>query len=160
MKNNIVTSIQNQIKTKPRLLNQLAKRIVLSKLECMNAGLLQVVDDGHIFQFGNPNKSDLKATITVRDSSFYSSLAFGGSVGVGEAYVRGDWDCCDLTTLVRLILINRDVLDDVDKGSSSISAIINKCLHWFNKNTRSGSRRNISAHERSFCSETISKYCC
>ncbi|MCW9047669.1 MAG: cyclopropane-fatty-acyl-phospholipid synthase family protein [Gammaproteobacteria bacterium] len=146
MKNNIVTSIQNQIKVKPRLLNQLAKRIVLTKLECMNTGLLQIVDGGQIFEFGDLNLSDLKATITVRDSSFYSSLAFGGSVGVGEAYVRGDWDCSDLTTLVRLMVINRDVLDDVDKGSSSISGIINKSFHWLNKNTRTGSKRNISAH--------------
>jgi len=146
MKNNIVTSIQNQTKAKPRLLNQLAKRIVLSKLENMNKGLLQIVDDGHIFEFGDPGFSDLKSTITVRDASFYSSLAFGGSVGVGEAYVRGDWDCNDLTTLVRLFLVNRDVVDDVDKGSSKISAIINKCFHWYNRNTRTGSQRNISAH--------------
>jgi len=146
MKNNIVTPIKNRSKTRPRLLNQLAKRIVLSKLENMNTGLMQIVDDGHIFEFGNPASSELKATITVRDSSFYSSLAFGGSVGVGEAYVRGDWDCNDLTTLVRQILINRDVLDNVDKGSSSFSAIMNKCFHWLNKNTRTGSQRNISAH--------------
>ena len=146
MKNNIVTSIQNQTKTKPRLLNQLAKRIVLSKLENMNTGLLQIVDEGQIFQFGEPDLSDLKSTITVRDASFYSSLAFGGSVGVGEAYVRGDWDCNDLTTLVRLFLINRDVVDDVDKGSSSFSAIMNKGFHWLNKNTPTGSQRNISAH--------------
>jgi len=146
MKNNIVSSMHNQINARPRLLNQLAKRIVLSKLECMNKGLLQIIDDSHIFQFGDPASSDLKATITVRDPSFYSSLAFGGSVGVGEAYVRGDWDCYDLTTLVRLFLINRDVVDDVDQGASSISAIMNKVFHWFNKNTRTGSRRNISAH--------------
>jgi len=146
MKNNIVTSIQNQIKTRPRLLNKLAKRIVLSKLECMSIGLLQIIDDGQIFQIGDQSSDNLKATVTVRDPSFYSSLAFGGTVGVGEAYVRGDWDCNDLTTLVRIILLNREVLDDVDKGSSSISAIMNKLFHWFNKNTRTGSRRNISAH--------------
>jgi len=146
MKNNIVTSIQNQVKDRPRFLNQLAKRIVLSKLESMDKGLLQIVDDNHIFQFGDPTLSKLKTTITIRDPLFYSSLAFGGSVGVGEAYVRGDWDCNDLTTLMRLLLINRDVLDDVDQGASSISAIMNKAFHWLNKNTRDGSRRNISAH--------------
>jgi len=146
MKNNIVTSIQNQVKAKPRLLNQLAKRIVLSKLESMDKGLLQIVDDDQVFQMGDQLSNDLKVTISVRDPSFYSSLAFGGSVGVGEAYVRGDWDCNDLTNLVRLILINREVLDDVDKGSSSIRGIMNKFFHWFNKNTRTGSKRNISAH--------------
>lgn len=146
MKNNIVTSIQNQVKAKPRLLNQLAKRIVLSKLESMDKGLLQIVDDDQVFQMGDQLSNDLKVTISVRDPSFYSSLAFGGSVGVGEAYVRGDWDCNDLTNLVRLILINREVLDDVDKGSSSIRGVMNKFFHWFNKNTRTGSKRNISAH--------------
>jgi len=146
MKMNIVSAIQNQIRINPRLLNQIARRIVLSKLEMINKGLLQIIDDGQIFQFGDPSISPLKATVTVRDPSFYSSLAFGGSVGVGEAYVQGDWDCNDLTSLVRIFLLNRDVLDKVDKGASSISAVFNKLFHWFNKNTRDGSRRNISAH--------------
>lgn len=146
MKSNIVSSIQSQVKTKPRLLNQLAKRIVLSKLESMNKGLLQIIDDDQIYEFGEPDKNDIKAKITVRDTSFYASLAFGGSVGVGEAYIRGDWDCNDLTSLVRLFLINRDVLDNVDKGVSSINGLINKCFHWLNKNTHQGSRRNIAAH--------------
>jgi len=146
MKTEISSTVQSQAKYKPRLLHELAKKIVLSKLESMHRGLLQIIDNSHIYQFGEANNSDIKATITVRDPSFYASLAFGGSVGVGEAYIRGDWDCNNLTRLVRLFVINRDVLDDVDAGVSSISAIFNKCFHWLNKNTRQGSRRNISAH--------------
>ncbi|MCW8956122.1 MAG: cyclopropane-fatty-acyl-phospholipid synthase family protein [Gammaproteobacteria bacterium] len=146
MKMDIVSSIDSYTRFNPRVLNQLAKRIVLSKLDCISRGWLQIVDEDRMYQFGHPETSSLKATITVRDASFYRSLAFAGSVGVGEAYVQGDWDCDDLTSLVRIFLENRAVLDTIDNGTSTISAIFNKCIHWLNKNTRSGSRRNIAAH--------------
>jgi len=146
MKNNIISAIQNQLRVNPTIFKQIAKRIVLSKLEKMNQGLVQIVDGHEIYQFGNPEVTSVKAVITVRDVSFYSSLAFGGSVGVGESYVRGDWDCNDLTSLVRVVLMNRNVLDRFDSGASSFSGVFNRLFHWLNKNTINGSRNNIAAH--------------
>jgi len=146
MKMNIVSTLQNKIKVNPVSLNQLSKLIVLSKLELLNKGFIQIIDNDEVYEFGDAEVSPLKAIVTVRDSSLYRSLAFGGSVGVGEAYVRGDWDCNDLTSLVQIFLLNRDVLDNVDKGASNFSAIFNKVFHWLNKNTKKGSRKNISAH--------------
>jgi len=146
MKMNIVSALQNKIKVNSVSFNQLAKIIVLSKLEHLNKGMLQIIDDDQVFGFGNSDLSPLKATITIRDASLYSSLAFGGSVGVGEAYVKGVWDCNDLTSLVQIFLLNRDVLDNVDKGTSNLSGVFNKIFHWFNKNTKDGSKKNISAH--------------
>ena len=146
MKSNIIPAQQTQLKPLPRLLDQFAKRAVLSKLEKIDKGRLQIIDDKQIYEFGDADKNPLKATITVRNSSFYSAIAFGGSVGSGEAYFAGDWDCDNLTSLVRLLLINREVLDNMDSGLNRLTAPFNKLFHWLNRNTRHGSRRNIAAH--------------
>ena len=146
MKSNIIPAQQTQLKTLPRLFDQFAKRAVLSKLEKIDKGQLQIIDDKQIYEFGDPDKNPIKATITVRNSSFYSAIAFGGSVGSGESYFAGDWDCDNLTSLVRLLLINRNVLDNMDSGLNRLTSPFNKLLHWLNRNTRQGSRRNIAAH--------------
>ena len=146
MKSSIVHAQPTHIRPMARLLDRFVKRAVLSKLERMTQGHLRIIDNDQVFEFGDIEQCNLKATITVRNPSFYSSVAFGGSVGSGESYFMGDWDCDNLTNLVRLLLINRDVLDNMDSGVTLIQAPINKLLHWLNRNTQQGSRRNISAH--------------
>jgi cyclopropane-fatty-acyl-phospholipid synthase len=82
----------------------------------------------------------------VRSPRFYSDVVFAGTVGAGEAYMNGYWHCDDLTGLVRLMVVNRHLMDDVDSGWSRVSAPLLKLAHWLNRNDKSGSRRNISAH--------------
>jgi cyclopropane-fatty-acyl-phospholipid synthase len=78
--------------------------------------------------------------------AFYTDIAFAGSLGAGESYMRGEWTCDDLTGLVKLLLTNRHVLDSMDGGLGRLATPIHKLIHWLNKNTRSGSRKNIEAH--------------
>jgi cyclopropane-fatty-acyl-phospholipid synthase len=85
-------------------------------------------------------------TIRVRSARFYSDVVFAGTVGAGEAYINGHWHCDDLTGLVRLMVVNRELMNDVDSGWSRVSAPLLKIAHWLNRNDKSGSRRNISAH--------------
>src|SRR6202000_1229241 len=47
---------------------------------------------------------------------------------------------------VRLMVVNRDLMNDVDSGWSRLSAPLFKAAHWLNRNTAAGSRRNIAAH--------------
>jgi hypothetical protein len=56
------------------------------------------------------------ATITVRDPAAYRAILFGGSVGAGEAYMKGHWTCDDLASLARILARNIDVLDAMDSG--------------------------------------------
>ena len=145
MKTSIVTAIQNQFKASPRFLEQFAKRMVLMKLENISQGFIQIIDNDQIYAFGD-EASTLHSIVTIRNNSFYHSLAFAGSVGAGEAYFQGEWDCDSLTNLVRIFVLNRNILDNLDTGSNLLSAFINKALHLLNSNTRNGSRRNIAAH--------------
>jgi cyclopropane-fatty-acyl-phospholipid synthase len=82
----------------------------------------------------------------VADPRFYSEVAFGGSIGGGEAFMHGYWQCDDLVALVRLLLRNRAVLDGMEGGAARFTAPLRKLFHWVNRNTHDGARRNIAAH--------------
>lgn len=58
----------------------------------------------------------LSATLQVHDPRFWSELAFGGSIGAGEACMQGYWTTDGLTDLVRILLHNREVLDGMESG--------------------------------------------
>lgn len=47
---------------------------------------------------------------------------------------------------MKILLRNRDVLDDIDAGTAQVARPLQKLFHWLNKNTKRGSRRNIAAH--------------
>jgi cyclopropane-fatty-acyl-phospholipid synthase len=131
---------------KPNMLDSLAKRAVLQKLEGLETGSLRLSDGGEDFFFGTDGENAISAQINVLDPRFYSEIAFGGSIGGGEAYMQGYWKCDDLVSLVRLLLRNRDVLEGMESGAARLTAPLQKLFHWVNRNTRAGARRNISAH--------------
>ena len=80
------------------------------------------------------------------DALLVLAVAFAGTVGAGEAYMQGHWHCDDLTGLVRLMVANRHLMNDVDSSWSRLSAPLLQAAHWLNRNHRAGSRRNIAAH--------------
>jgi len=132
---------------KPHFLDGLAVRAVHARLEGIRDGRITVLERGARRVFGAPStRCPLEATIEVRDPRFWSELAFGGSIGAGEAYMAGYWSADDLTALVRILLANREVLDGMETGLARLTAPLQKALHWLNRNTRAGARRNIAAH--------------
>jgi cyclopropane-fatty-acyl-phospholipid synthase len=132
---------------KPGMFAQLARKLVLKHLQRINIGCINLTDGHFKTRLGQPeNEADLVASIEVLDASFYADIAFGGSIGAGEAYMQGSWRCEDLVSLVRILVRNRHVLDDMEKGSARLTRPLQKVFHWFNRNTREGARRNISAH--------------
>lgn len=129
----------------PSLLNRLAKKLVLARLSRLQYGHLCIVDGDKVMDFGDDD-GELCATLQVHDPRFYAELAFGGSLGAGEAYMLGYWSADDLTRLVRLMVRNRALLEQLETGLARLFMPLVKLLHWMNRNTRSGSQRNISAH--------------
>lgn len=128
-------------------LDRLARRIVRARLGSLRVGQVIISDDGQHETYGSLTRSlPLTAQIIVHDPRFYSDVAFGGSIGAGEAYMRGHWSCNELTTLVRILLNNRDVLLDMNGVSALMVRPLQRLVHWLNRNTRHGSRRNIAAH--------------
>ena len=126
-------------------LGALARRLVFSRLELLTQGLLRLREGGEAFEFG-AERTGLEAGIEVLDPAFYAELAFGGSVGAAESYMLGHWRSDDLTQAMRLLLRNRHAMDAMEGGLARLSAPLRVAAHWLHRNTRAGSRRNISAH--------------
>ena len=125
-------------------LDRLLRRRLLATLGGLAGGRVELVDALGTVDLGQPD--GLAVRIEVLDPGFYRAAAAQGSVGVGEAYMDGLWRCDDLVALVRLLVINRDRLDDMETGLARFGGWLLRGWHALRRNTRAGSRRNIAAH--------------
>jgi cyclopropane-fatty-acyl-phospholipid synthase len=132
---------------KTNLLDRFARRLVLARLQNLRYGQIVVSEGDDDLTFGTLTAEFPKSIrVRVLKSSFYSDIAFGGSVGAGEAYIDGSWACGKLSELLRILIRNRHVLEQMDSGLALLGKPVQKVLHALNRNTRRGSRKNISAH--------------
>lgn len=126
---------------------RLSRRAVFVRMKSLRQGSVIVVDGREMHTFGQLNPAcPLQATITIRNPRTYADIALGGTIGVADAYRRGFWSCDDLTTLVRIFVLNRELLDGVEGGLAILTRPLLKAMHWLNRNTKAGSRKNIAAH--------------
>ena len=84
-------------------------------------------------------------TVIVRRWRAFLRLARSGSVGWYEAWAAGDWSSPDIVTLFELFARNRETLKQTARAKG-LSRTIKRVRHAFNRNNRSGARRNIVAH--------------
>ncbi len=130
-------------------LQRLGKRLFLRSLARFHHGELTVVvpatGERHVFGRRTP-ECDLHATLEVLHPQTFADAAFGGTVGGGEAYIRGLWRTDDLTALVRMFVANREAMESFEGAAAYVSDPVRRVLHWFNRNSVDGSRRNIAAH--------------
>ena len=140
--------LSNQMpKTRVRWIDKICRPLLFSRLNKLEFGQVKIVDQWGEHRFGHSDLSgELSVQIKVEDQRFYSDIAFGGTVAAGEAYMQGYWSCDNLTGLVRIMLRNRQVMDQVEGGFSLFKAPILRFVHWLNRNSQAGSRRNIEAH--------------
>jgi cyclopropane-fatty-acyl-phospholipid synthase len=120
---------------------------LLKELEGLRDGTLVLHDALGSQTLGAMTGSEpLQIHVTVRSPEFYRQVAMNGSVGAGEAFMDGQWECSDLVALVRLLVRNRDLLDGMETGLARLGGIAMRAWNRFRRNTRNGSRRNIAAH--------------
>lgn len=119
---------------------------MLRRLSKLQSGRLTLVDRSGAFEFGSSEPSVLAAQINVHRRRFYRAVCLGGGLGAAESYLRGDWDTADLTTTMRVLARNATVLSGIDSGAARWLQPLRVAANWWRRNTRAGSRRNISAH--------------
>ena len=125
-------------------LDRIARRAVENRLEQLQRGAVCLQRPDGRTLYGDTTAQPVR--IDVHDAAFYSDIAFNGTVGAGESYMNGAWSCDDLVQLVRVLLQNPGLVDTVDAGMSRLTVPLRRVLHRLNRNTRSGSRKNIAAH--------------
>jgi len=153
------------IRTRP--IDGQARRFVLGLLGKLKRGQITILDGPHRHVFGKSGAGfPLEAVVTVHHPRFYSKTVLGGSIGSAEAYMSGLWSANDLTAALRIMALNRDILERMDRGWLKLSTPFHKMWHFLRKNTQRGSRRNIIAHYdlgndfyRLFLDETLTYSC-
>ena len=145
MKSSSLTSTRSLVRSGNGIGAGLLRRAVLRQLENLRHGLLLIQEGSDTLHFGTP-QSELRAEIRVSDPAVWGLVAGNGSIGAGEAYIHGYWSTPDLTAVIRIFVANLDVLDAMEGGLARLGRPLVQGLHWLNRNTRQGSRRNIAAH--------------
>jgi cyclopropane-fatty-acyl-phospholipid synthase len=132
---------------KERPVDRLSRRIFFTLLAKIRKGSMTLIENRRRHSFGNEAAVDgLSATIRVMHPRFYTKMVFGGSIGAGEAYMEGLWTTDDLTTTIRIVLRNQQMLAGLEGGWAHLTAPLSLADLIIKKNTRLGSRRNIVAH--------------
>lgn len=137
------------IAAQPPMAVRLARRGVHDHLQAISRGRLHLHDPlgSRVFGAGDsPAPTGPDVSLRISDLSAYLDIANGGTIGAAEAYMAGKWTVSDLPGVVRLLVINRDVMNRLESGMARAGGGLLKLAHWYHRNTRSGSRRNIHAH--------------
>ncbi len=108
-------------------------------------GRLEIVLPNHSRRVFAGPKPGPEAVLVLRNGKVARRYLTGGAVGVAEGYMAGDWDSPDLPALLELL---DRVTEELGVGArlSGPRRLLERALHAFRRNTRTGSRRNIHAH--------------
>ncbi|WP_396593328.1 class I SAM-dependent methyltransferase [Brevundimonas sp. R86498] len=85
------------------------------------------------------------AMMTVLDYRFAARVLANGDIGYAEGYMAGEWDSPHLAVLLETLASNYDHIRRLFDGNILMLAV-NWIGHKLNRNSRSGSRKNITAH--------------
>ena len=119
------------------------QRVVERALEAIAGGTVVMTTPDGTDAYGS---GDPVARLHVHDPACFRRLVLGGSVGAGESYMAGQWDCDQLVDLVRILVRNRDALAVLDGLASAPTMLLDGLRHMLRRNSRSGSARNIREH--------------
>ena len=123
-----------------------AARAVFRLLKRLRHGTLCVfMPDGSSARFGQPVEGELRAVLNLRNWNACAASMKSGDIGFAETFVAGDWTSPDLSSLLKLFIANRDEVETVIYGSWW-GSLLYRARHLFNRNSRTGSQKNIHAH--------------
>jgi cyclopropane-fatty-acyl-phospholipid synthase len=122
-----------------------SQRTVEQLLDGITVGGLELcAPDGTLRRCGDPDHP-LQARIDVHDRRFYSRLVHGGSVGLGESFVRAEWSSPDVAATIRLLIANRPTLRRISPAALG-NVVLDRMAHLARGNRPGRARRNILAH--------------
>jgi len=124
--------------------NRLARRIVLLALARLRAGRIEIVEDGRRRGFG-PAATELRATVEIRDPAAWRG-PLRGSLGLGETYLEGQWECDDLLALLRIAARDLGRPSRLRGAVGRVRGLLHRLRRLVPENSRRGARANISAH--------------
>ena len=83
-----------------KILNYVADQFVFLNLKKISSGYLNLVDSNGKEHFFGDDRSFLKAKIKINNPSFCFNILRKGSGGLGESYIKGEFETENLTSLI------------------------------------------------------------
>jgi cyclopropane-fatty-acyl-phospholipid synthase len=133
-------TLRTALKGAPRLARMAASLAVNIRFGTLNVHF----PDGRAFRIEG-KEAGPEAVLKIHNWRFFRMVVQAGDVGVGEAFMAGYWSSPDVTTFLELFCINQESTLRALQGRPFTRFLLS-IRHWLNANTRSGSKRNISAH--------------
>ncbi len=132
-----------------RIAHPFLRAIAHKFLDKMDAGLETGTIEGHLpdgsirILGGRANGPYVKASL----NDYFGLVRIGrfGSIGLFESWRRGEWSSDHPEIIFELFTYNRTAMGDTARASG-LGRLIAKTLHFFNRNSKSGSRKNIEYH--------------
>ena len=126
---------------------EVARELFLRLLRKIKVGTLTVHDGDQVFQFGNDTRPESPhADVTIHHHRTYRRVLTGGTIASGEAFIDGDWSSENPTEVTRLFSANMETMESMYDSQHWWMKLALKVAHFANRNTLSGSKKNISAH--------------
>jgi cyclopropane-fatty-acyl-phospholipid synthase len=121
-----------------------ARRMVLNMMNHLAYGRLVIRENDRTLAFGPGNGPE--AVIKVHDPAFFTRVVMDGSIGAAESYVDGHWDTDDLTAVIRIIVVNQPVMEQMENRLARLVRPLLRLGHFRRHNSKHGARQNILAH--------------
>ncbi|MFK7829668.1 MAG: class I SAM-dependent methyltransferase [Congregibacter sp.] len=123
------------------------RHFMLRVLSHIRVGSLTLHDGDDTHHVGNADDStEPHAEIVIHNRDAFGKVLMGGTIAAGEAYIDGDWSSPDLTEVTRLFSANMESMNSMEANQHWYTKIALRIAHAMNRNTHTGSKRNISAH--------------
>jgi cyclopropane-fatty-acyl-phospholipid synthase len=140
------TSSADVVATKPSLY----QKLLLRAFKSLSLGRL------HLHLPGNEtvvigNGDGPQASLIVKNAAFFRKCVLFGNVGLGEAYVDGDWETPDLRAVIEWFVHNLRSDPTLRGSSQRIRGLgwlkfVNRVWHLLRPNSITNSKRNIAEH--------------
>lgn len=121
-----------------------------SFLSKIKTGSLEVTfSNGEVKTYGKTSYP--KAKLKLNNADLFRRLTFYGDIGFAESFMDKDFECDDLTSLIKIAILNSNELQTKSEDEKSFSLynlfpIFNKIKHYMRKNSKTRSQKNISEH--------------
>ncbi|MEG9862991.1 MAG: cyclopropane-fatty-acyl-phospholipid synthase family protein [Parvularculales bacterium] len=126
-------------------LYKLHVKALLGVLKRIKYGQLTLtLPDGctHNFKSGGEGPS---ADVHIHTGSALGRIMSDGKMGFCESFIMGEVSSSNLASLVEFVVRQNTYVEENLKFSK-LKTMLRRAGHWVNRNTKEGSRRNISAH--------------
>ena len=121
-------------------------RTVMGTVSCLRYGQIDIrLPDGRTFRAEGDEPGPEGLVICHDNRTWGRTVRDGADIGFAEAYVDGWWSTPDLHAVLDVSLLNNEEMAR-NLTISPLARLAERARHLLRRNSRRGSRRNITAH--------------